>query len=161
AAGQTIIHCHGVFDLLHPGHIRHLAEAKRLGDILVVTVTEDTNVNKGPGRPAFNHSLRADSLAALADVDFVAINKHPTAAEAIRLLKPHVYVKGQDYEQRADDITRGIYAEEQAIKEVGGKVHFTHDITFSSTNILNNYFGVYPESARPFLSELKGRLDAE
>src|SRR4051794_26459249 len=72
--GRKIVLCHGVFDLLHPGHIRHLAEAKKLGDLLVVTLTRDAYVNKGPGRPAFPDQLRAESLAALANVDFVAIN---------------------------------------------------------------------------------------
>ena len=158
---RTIVLCHGVFDLLHPGHIRHLSEARKLGDRLVVTVTKDQFVNKGPGRPAFTEQLRVESLAALEMVDYVAINDHPTAVEPIRLLKPNVYVKGQDYEDRSGDITRGIYAEEAAVKEYGGRVHFTHDITFSSTNILNSYFGVYPEKARQFLSTFKTRFTAE
>ncbi len=161
AQKKTIVLCHGVFDLLHPGHIRHLQEAKNLGDCLVVTLTRDAFVNKGPGRPAFTHSLRAESLAALGAVDFVAVNDHPTAVEAIRLLRPNIYVKGEDYEDRSGDITRGIYAEEDAVKEVGGQIHFTHDITFSSTSILNSYFGVYPERARLFLSDLKGRIPAD
>ncbi len=142
ATGKKVVQCHGVFDLLHPGHIRHLAEAKSLGDVLVVTLTKDQYVNKGPGRPAFSDPLRAESLAALADVDYVAVNETPTAVEAIRLLKPTFYVKGADYEERSGDITQGILAEEQAVKESGGQIHFTHDITFSSTKILNSTFGV-------------------
>jgi rfaE bifunctional protein nucleotidyltransferase chain/domain len=110
AEGKKIIHCHGVFDLLHPGHIRHLAEASKMGDILVVTVTKDAHVNKGPGRPAFTDELRAESIAALESVDYVSINDSPTAVEAIRALKPHLYVKGQDYEERSGDVTLGIYA---------------------------------------------------
>src|SRR4051794_11214252 len=72
AAGLRVVHCHGVFDLLHPGHIRHLTEAKHMGDLLVVTITPDRYVNKGPHRPAFTESLRAEVLAALDVVDFVA-----------------------------------------------------------------------------------------
>lgn len=161
AGGKTIVQCHGVFDLLHPGHIRHFAEAKRLGDILVVTLTKDQYVNKGPGRPAFNQSLRAESIASLASVDFVAINETPTAVEAIRLLKPNFYVKGADYEQRNRDLTQGIYAEERAVEDVGGKIHFTHDITFSSTEILNKSFHVYPERAREYLKSFRSRYSAE
>jgi len=160
-SGKKVVLCHGVFDLLHPGHIRHLGEARKLGDWLVVTVTKDQYVNKGPGRPAFTDQLRAESLAALAMVDFVAINEHPTAVEPIRLLKPAIYVKGEDYENRTGDITRGIYAEEQAVADVGGTIHFTHDITFSSTNILNSYFGVYPERARQFLSTFKEKFSPD
>lgn len=161
AKKRAVVLCHGVFDLLHPGHIRHLAEARKQGDILVVTVTKDQFVNKGPGRPAFTEQLRAESLAALAVVDYVAVSDHPTAVEPIRLLRPSVYVKGQDYEDRSGDITRGIYAEEAAVKEVGGQIHFTHDITFSSTTILNSHFGVYPEKAREFLSNYKTRFAPE
>lgn len=153
--GKTVVQCHGVFDLLHPGHIRHFAEAKKQGDILAVTITKDEYVNKGPGRPAFNHTLRAESLAALGVVDYVAVNETPTAVEAIKALRPNVYVKGADYENKKDDLTQGIYAEESAVKEVGGKIHFTHDITFSSTQILNQHFNVYPETARKFINHFK------
>src|SRR6058998_4306380 len=74
-----VVQCHGVFDLLHIGHIRHFEQARKLGDLLVVTVTPDRYVNKGAGRPAFPQSLRAEFLAALATIDYVAINKWPTA----------------------------------------------------------------------------------
>jgi len=96
---------HGVFDLLHVGHIRHLREAKALGDVLVVTLTEDSRVNKGPGRPAFTETLRAEALAALEAVDFVAISRHATAVPVIATIKPNVYVKGPDYKDAARDIT--------------------------------------------------------
>lgn len=161
ASGKKVVQCHGVFDLLHPGHIRHLAEARSLGDLLVVTLTKDQHVNKGPGRPAFSEQLRAESVAALGDVDFVAINETPTAVEAIRILQPSFYVKGADYEERAGDITQGILAEETAVKEFGGAIHFTHDITFSSTRILNSHFGVYPEKARQFLSSFREKVSGD
>ena len=63
AEGLQIAMCHGVFDLLHPGHLRHLARAKELADVLVVSITADRFVNKGPGRPAFTETLRAEALA--------------------------------------------------------------------------------------------------
>src|SRR6266705_1601825 len=96
--GKKIIHCHGVFDLCHVGHIYHLKEAKSMGDVLIVTLTPDRWVNKGPDRPAFSDGLRAEVLAALDVVDYVAVNKWPTAVETIKLLRPAVYVKGPDYE---------------------------------------------------------------
>ena len=68
---KKVVHCHGVFDLIHPGHIRHLAGAKKEGDVLVVTLTADKFVKRGPGRPFFNENLRAETLAALGHVDFV------------------------------------------------------------------------------------------
>src|SRR5437773_12261410 len=94
AAGKKIVHCHGVFDLLHIGHIKHLEAARKLGDVLVVTITPDRFVNKGPHRPAFPEQLRAEALASLACVDFVGINEWPTAVQTIKLLRTNLYVKG-------------------------------------------------------------------
>lgn len=94
-------------DLLHIGHIRYLEKAKRLGDILVVTVTPDCYVNKGPHRPAFPDLLRAEAIAALDAVDYVAINEWPTAVETLDLLRPDVYAKGAEFRQnRTPEIDR-------------------------------------------------------
>ena len=87
---RTIVHCHGVFDLLHVGHIKHLKKAKELGDKLVVTLTSDRYVNKGPGRPVFNQILRSESIAAIDSVDYVAINDTPTAVNPIKIINPTV-----------------------------------------------------------------------
>ena len=76
---KTRVLCHGVFDLLHIGHIKYFEEAKSMGDILVVTLTPDKFVNKGSGRPVFNQTLRAEALASLECVDYVAINEWSTA----------------------------------------------------------------------------------
>ncbi len=159
--GKIVVHCHGVFDLLHPGHIRHFEAAKRNGDVLVVTVTPDEFVAKGPGRPAFNQRLRAESLAALACVDYVAVNEWPTAVQTIKLLCPHVYVKGSDYQDRDNDLTQAIRLEEQAIREIGGRIEFTSEISFSSTELLNQFYSVYPDEAQRFLEEFKQRHSAD
>ncbi|MEW6544251.1 MAG: PfkB family carbohydrate kinase [Nitrospirota bacterium] len=159
--GKIIVHCHGVFDLLHPGHIRHFEAAKKEGDVLVVTVTRDEYVNKGPGRPAFNQRLRAESVAALHAIDYVAINRWPTAVETIELLKPQVYVKGGEYADPERDLTGGINQEEAAVKASGGRIHFTNEITFSSTELLNSHFDVYPDEAQAFLKEFRHRYSAE
>src|SRR4030042_179645 len=95
--GKKVALCHGCFDLMHPGHIKHFQAAKRMGDVLVVTVTPDIYVDKGPGRPAFGQDLRADSIAALECVDYVAINRWKTGEELLRFLKPDIYVKGQEF----------------------------------------------------------------
>src|SRR5262249_7023770 len=94
ARGKQIVHCHGVFDLLHVGHVRHFEEARSMGDVLIVTLTQDEHVNKGPHRPAFTQDLRAEMVAALNTVDYVAINEWPTAVETIRMLRPNIYAKG-------------------------------------------------------------------
>ena len=115
AQGRKVIMCHGVFDLLHIGHIRHFEQAREYGDILVVSTTPDRFVNKGPGRPVFNEMLRAEAIAALGCVDYVAINRWPLAVEAIELLRPNFYVKGSDYNDPDDDRSGGIILEEAAI----------------------------------------------
>src|SRR3954452_21027191 len=81
ADGRRVVLCHGVFDLLHIGHVRHFEQAKKLGDVLVVTLTPDRFVNKGTGRPAFPDQLRAEFVAALGCVDYVAVNTWPTAVD--------------------------------------------------------------------------------
>ena len=156
-AGTKIVNCHGVFDLLHIGHIRHLSAARRLGDTLVVTLTQDRHVNKGPHRPAFNQELRAEALAALDCVDYVAINRWPTAIEAIKLLKPDVYVKGAEYRDPSNDRTGNIGLEEEAVVQVGGEVAFTDDLTFSSSRLINNYLSVLPQEATDFLRSFTER----
>jgi rfaE bifunctional protein nucleotidyltransferase chain/domain len=137
-SGMKIVHCHGCFDLMHIGHIKHLQAAKRMGDALIVTVTPDAYVGKGEGRPVFEQDLRAESLAALACVDFVAINRWPTAAETIRLLRPHYYVKGQEFEDRVRSRPR-LEAEIDALHEVGGEMRFTRDVVFSSSALLQMF----------------------
>jgi len=158
--GKRIVLAHGVFDLLHVGHIRHLREAKDLGDILVVTLTEDSRVNKGPGRPAFTESLRAEALAALEAVDYVAISRYATAVPVIGKVKPDVYVKGPDYKDAARDITGGITEEEAAVEAGGGRLHITEDVAFSSSTLINKYFPSYGSHVQEYLAEFKARYSA-
>ena len=136
---KTIVHCHGCFDLMHPGHIKYFQAAKKMGNVLVVTLTPDKYVDKGEGRPVYTQSIRADSIAALECVDYVAINKWPTAEETLRLLRPHIYVKGQEFEN-LEDKTGKIQREYKVLKEIDAEMRFTHEIVFSSTKLLNKYF---------------------
>jgi rfaE bifunctional protein kinase chain/domain/rfaE bifunctional protein nucleotidyltransferase chain/domain len=160
AQGKRVVHCHGVFDLLHVGHIRHLEEARKQGDILVVTLTQDRYVNKGPTRPAFPQGLRAEAIAALAVVDFAAVNRWPQADKTIRLLKPDVYVKGPDYKELEKDISGGITAEIKAIESVGGRIYFTKDITFSSSNLINRHLPVFSREVGDYLREFGAKYPA-
>ena len=137
--GKKIVLCHGCFDLMHPGHIKHFQAAKNMGDVLVVTLTPDKYVDKGPERPVFNENLRAESIAALECVDYVAVNKWPTAEQTLRLLKPNYYVKGQEFEHM-EDVTGKIQKEYDVVEEIGAEMRFTHEIVFSSTELLNKYF---------------------
>jgi cytidyltransferase-related domain len=159
--GRKIVHCHGIFDILHIGHIRYLEQAKQLGDVLVVTVTPDRYVDRGPGRPAFNELLRAESLASLHFVDYVAINQWPTAVEAIRLIKPDFYVRGADFKNRPPD-TLGISAtEEDVVKEVGATLAHTDDIHFSSSVLINRYLSGFSEEVQDYLNVFRQRYKCD
>jgi len=98
-AGKTVVFTNGVFDLLHPGHVRYLQYARSLGDALIVGLNSDRSVraNKGPTRPITPEAERAEILAALACVDAVAIFDAETPAEIIKRIQPDVLVKGADW----------------------------------------------------------------
>jgi len=159
--GKRVVLCHGTFDLMHTGHIRHLQRAKREGEVLLVTVTGDAHVNKGPGRPVFGEALRAETLAALTCVDFVAINHEQAAINAIGRLCPHVYAKGSDYRVTRDDVTGNIGREQRAVEACGGEIFFTDEITFSSSSLLNEHFGVFSDETRDYLREFRKKYDHE
>ncbi len=98
-AGQRIVFTNGCFDLLHPGHLHTLTQAKALGDVLVVAINSDASVKrlKGDQRPILNQEERAVMLSALAVVDYVTMFAEDTPLEVIRLLLPDVLVKGGDW----------------------------------------------------------------
>lgn len=148
-----VVMAHGVFDLLHPGHVRHLEEARKMGDLLVVSVTKDVDVYKGPGRPVFNQDQRAEMLAALQCVDGVVINPYSTAAEIIAQLRPDIYVKGKDY----SDGGHGIEHDHIAAESVGAKVRFTESPLMSSSEIINQNIPLGDDRQRGFLRSCRER----
>jgi rfaE bifunctional protein nucleotidyltransferase chain/domain len=159
--GKKIVHCHGVFDLLHIGHIKHLEAARKLGDALVVTLTPDRFVNKGPHRPAFPERLRAEALASLVCVDYVAINEWPTAVETISRLRPTFYVKGIVREAGKRDHTTAIQEEENAVKAAGGQLVLTDEETFSASTLINRFMDVFGPETKAFLEEFRARHTPE
>lgn len=125
--------CHGCFDILHIGHIYHLERARMLcpEKSLIVTITADQYIRKGPGRPCFDAETRALCVAALACVDYVAIVHEATGLTPIQVIRPLYYVKGAEYQGRG-----GIaQLEQQVVEQQGGYVFFT-DVKCSSTKIL-------------------------
>ncbi|MDP6389506.1 MAG: PfkB family carbohydrate kinase [Alphaproteobacteria bacterium] len=153
--GQTVVLAHGVFDLLHLGHVRHLEAARRLGDVLIVTVTADSFVKKGPGRPVFPQTIRAEMLAALGYVDWTGINNAPTAESLIEAIEPDIYVKGKEYANVEDDVTGMIGIEREIAEKHGGRLVFTDEVTFSSSGLINEYFDIHDPEARAFLDDLR------
>lgn len=130
----VVVHAHGVFDVLHYGHLIHLQQARTFGDVLIVTVTADKYVFKGPNRPVFKQHQRVAMLRALAIVDDVRIIDAPGAEDAIRAVRANIYVKGMEYQ--------GKLTEEPLVISLGGKVMYTYDpaaSTIKTTKILRHY----------------------
>ena len=158
--GKRVVLAHGVFDILHVGHKRHLDIGKQHGDLLIVTLTTDKHVNKGPDRPVFGEKLRAEMVAGLANVDYVGISPNPGAEDVIEIVRPHVYLKGSEYSDEEADVTGRIKIERQTVERFGGEVLYTEDITFSSSNLSNRVLQLYPEDAAQFLKDLRTRITA-
>ncbi len=161
ADGSKIVMCHGVFDLVHIGHIRHFEQARNFGDVLVVTLTPDRFVNKGAHRPAFPEDLRAEAVAALGVVDYVAINHWPTAEKTIRLLRPDIYCKGGEYRQKQVDAESNLLPEVAIAREIGARVEYTDDVVFSSSKLLNQHFSPFPPETDAWLEAFRDRYSAE
>jgi cytidyltransferase-like protein len=136
--------CHGVFDLLHYGHLQHFDFAKNNCDVLVISLTNDRFVNKGPRQPYNNIEIRSKSIALLKFAEYIFINDEPTSINIIKNLKPNYYFKGQDYLKK--DITGNLQKEIKAIKKVNGKIIFSKTPLMSSTKIFNNIFGDFNEN---------------
>lgn len=159
--GKKVVQCHGVFELVHPGHIYHFEAAKREGDVLIVSITADEFVNKGPGRPIFPNSVRAKALANVQIVDYVTINNDFSVIELLKKIKPDIYFKGQEYESALQDPTRNLYKEAQAVRSVGGEIRFSYEPTFSSSNFLKNCFDIYPQEVKNFLDDFNAKYSAK
>lgn len=134
---KTYILCHGVFDVMHPGHIRHLEFAKSKADYLIVSVTADEYINKGTYRPHVSEEIRTLSLAHLQVVDFVIINREATPNSLLRLIQPNFFAKGFEY------ITSGLKpateSEAEEVKSYGGNIVFTPgDLVYSSSRLITD-----------------------
>ena len=152
---KTIVLCHGVFDLLHLGHIKHFESAKTKGDFLIVSITSDKYVNKGPGRPLFNKDIRANTISALSIVDAVIISNFETSEEIIKIIKPDIYFKGPDYKNNKKDLSKNIYKEIKAVKKYNGKIIYSNDETYSSSNLINNSGILFNDEQKKFLNSIK------
>jgi rfaE bifunctional protein nucleotidyltransferase chain/domain len=135
-SGKEVGLCHGGFDLLHPGHVKHFESAKKLCDVLIVSVTADKFVTsrKGSGRPIYSDKLRAYVVANIGFVDYVVISDFKKGVDVIEILKPSFYIKGSDF---VNKMTPGITAEREAIKKVGGEMKYTTEPPMSTTKIID------------------------
>lgn len=136
-SNKKIVLCHGVFDLFHVGHLNHINEAKKYGDVLIISLTSDRYVNKGPGRPFFNLEKRMRVMAAIANIDYVISSDSPDAVSIINKIKPDIYFKGPDYKSVKDDFTGFIKKEINAVKKNKGKIIYSTGDVYSSSVLIN------------------------
>jgi rfaE bifunctional protein kinase chain/domain/rfaE bifunctional protein nucleotidyltransferase chain/domain len=128
---------HGVFDLVHLGHIFHFNEAKNKVDILIVSITSDKYVSKGPGRPFFSQEQRMEVISNLESVDYVVLSDSESSLDIINNLKPNIYFKGPDYRDNSKDFTKKIVQENNLVKKNNGVTFYTSAKKYSSTFLLN------------------------
>jgi rfaE bifunctional protein kinase chain/domain len=133
---RKVIMCHGVFDVVHPGHLRHLLYAKSKADILVASITADMHISKGQYRPHVPQELRALNLAAFEMIDYVIIDRNPTPLANLALLQPDFFAKG--YEYTSNGLPPKTQEELNVLRTYGGEIIFTPgDVVYSSSRLID------------------------
>lgn len=158
---KKIVLCHGVFDLIHLGHIKYFYAAKKNGDYLVVSITEDKFVNKGAGRPIFNQFQRAEFLSSIEGIDAIVFSPNFSAVEVIKKIRPHYYVKGIEYRDTKKDLTKNIIKETEEVKKYKGRVIYTNEKVFSSSNLINQTDLLFNEDQKKFIKRIKYKYSFE
>ncbi len=156
-AGKIIVQSHGIFDIIHPGIIKHLNEAKEQGDVLVVTVVKDKDVKRGPGRPIFPENFRVENVASLEHVDYVCLVDDEIQFECVKRIKPNIFAKGQAYKERDCKIHEKLYEEEKDLYFGKTRIYETRGFSFSSSQIINNFLDIYPDETKRFLKEFSSK----
>ena len=154
---------HGVFDVLHAGHLFYFEEAKKNVDFLIASVTSDKYAMKAPGKPLFGIEERLKVLQSLKSIDHVIESNFPTAEKVINEIKPNVYFKGRDYKE-SKDISGNLKKEIKALKKNKGKFLITNSKLYSSSKIINEKFDYLNQDAKLFLDEydkknLRGKIE--
>jgi len=156
-AGKVIVQSHGVFDLIHPGVIKHLSSAKQKGDILIVTVIKDKDVRRGPGRPIFPDNLRAENVASLEMVDYVCMVDDEIPFDCVKRINPDIFAKGQSQKERDKNIHEEIFKVERELFFGKTTLFETEGFSFSSSQIINNLLDIYSDETKLFLKRFKER----
>ena len=149
---KKIIMCHGVFDILHYGHIAHFEEAKKNGDILVVSLTDNKFVNKGPDRPLFDSIIRARSLLALQSIDFVIISNNFDCINTLKKIKPNYFVKDIEYANKNHTSNKTFEKEKKFLKKIKCKLIFTKQKKLSSSEIIKSKFKGLNDRTQSYLN---------
>ncbi len=158
---KKIALCHGVFDLVHAGHITHLEQAKAMADVLVVSITAAEFVRKGPDRPYFNDEQRLKFLSAIEYVDYCMVSEGYTVDDIVEAVEPDYYVKGAEYANEDADVTKNMRPERELVEKHGGTVRYTTGEVFSSTKLINIGLSALPKEVVCFMEDFKKRHNME
>lgn len=153
--GMAVVQSHGVFDIIHPGIIKHLNHAKELGDVLIVSVIKDKDVHRGSGRPVFPETLRAENVASLEQVDYACLVDDGVPFDCVKRIRPDIFAKGQAYHERDRRIHEKVFQEEKELYFGKSRIIETEGFSFSSSSIINNFLDIYPEETKKFLNNFK------
>lgn len=151
--GKVVVQSHGIFDLIHPGIIKHLNEAKKKGDILVVSVIKDEDVKKMPGRPIFPGKMRLENIASLSQVDYVCMVDDEVPYECVKKINPDIFAKGKAYLERDQQIHGDVINVEKEKYFGKTRIYETNGFSFSSSQIINSLLDMYPEKTKTYLEE--------
>ncbi len=155
---KKIVLCHGVFDLVHIGHLNHFRAAKNFGDFLIVSITKDQFIKKSIKGTLFNEKQRLFHLSNFEIIDAVVLSEEASSTDVIKLIRPNFYVKGVDYKDNKSDDTKKIVLEKKLVEKFGGKIKYTNEEAFSSSNIINQKNLLYSEEQQKFLNLLKNEF---
>ena len=146
-SGKKIVLCHGAFDLVHPGHINHFVKAKKLGDVLIVSITGDKYIKKNANSPFFSENTRLNFLKKINIIDYVAVVYDNSAIPSLKTFKPDFYCKGLEYKKRYN--IGNLKNEKKIIRKFNGKIQFLGNSVQSSTRLIIKYF------LKTFIKEVK------
>lgn len=147
--------CHGTFDLLHLGHIKHFMSAKKYVDILIVSITDDKFINKGINRPLFNTQQRLQMLDSISYIDFTIVSHSLTSEDVLRKIKPNIYFKGPDYKNNDNDLSKNILKEKKLLKSFNGRIVYTQDEKFSSSKLIHSAYELFDEDQKKIINYIK------
>ena len=154
---KKIVLAHGTFDFFHYGHLKHFEKSKEKGDILVVSLTADRFVKKGPGRPVYNQLKRAEIISSISFVDYIVISNSLSGNEVIKTLKPNYYSKGIEYKNKKNDYTNKISKEEENVKKNGGMIFYTNEEVFSASKLINELSTNKNSKKSSFIQKFKNK----
>ena len=158
-SGKKSVLSIGIFDILHPGIIRHLQQAKKQGDVLIVGVIRNEDVRRGPERPIFDEALRLENAASIEFVDFVCLVNNKTPFECVKKIKPDIFARGESFKKRDEQAMKMLKKGERVLRSAGCEIYATGNIS-SSTNIINQFLDLYSAETKKYLSRIRKKYGA-